>query len=142
MTNSARADRFTETGTRPRRYVDFSSGFEKSPLTGDLAVLVDEEAIKQSVRNLILTHKGERPFQPEFGCKVHDLLFEPLDGPTLDLMRVTVEQAIRNWEPRAQVLGVVAQESSSGDGVELSVTFAPVNLPQPVTLSVFLKRVS
>jgi phage baseplate assembly protein W len=139
--STARADRMTETASRPRRYVDFSSGFEKSPVTGDLALVVDEESVKASVRNLVLTQKGERLFQPEVGCKVHDLLFDQLDPMTEDLMRVTIEQCVRNWEPRAQVLTVTARESTSGDGVDLTITFSVVNLPEPVTLTVFLKSV-
>lgn len=136
----SRADHITETTVRPLRYVDFSSGFERNPLTGDLSVVTDAEAVKQSVRNLVLTKKGERPFQPNIGCKVWDLLFEPLDDVTLQVMQSTIEQTIQFHEKRAQLVSVNVLENSSGDGLDVTVTFYVVNLPEPVTISVFLKR--
>ena len=136
----ARADRITVTSQKRVRYADFASSFGLSPVTGDLALVTDTEAVKQSVRNLILTHRGERFFQPTLGCLVHDLLFEPSDGVTLGLIHTTIEQAIQAHEPRAQLVSVDAQATPDETGVQVTVTFGVVNLPEPVTLKVFLKR--
>lgn len=137
----ARADRFTELSIRPVRYADFSSGFELNPITGDLALVTDVESVKQSVRNAILTQKGERPFQPTFGCKVHDLLFDMIDSVTIDLIHETIDQTITFHEPRASLVSVDVAETGE-DALTLTITFGVINIPEPVTLSVLLKRVS
>ena len=70
-----------------RQYSDFNLLFSSHPVTGDVARKNDEEAVKQSLRNLISTRHYERPFHPEIGCQIHGLLFENFNPVTAQVMR-------------------------------------------------------
>ena len=70
-----------------RAFKDIAMGFRRNTVTKDTGVVKNENSIKQSIRNLILTQKGERLMQPDIGCEVFTLLFEPLDPMTADAVR-------------------------------------------------------
>lgn len=73
---------------------------------GELALASGERDIEQSLRIILATRPGERVMRPEFGCRVHDLLFEPLNAATKSLMQQYVIEAVTMWEPRVDVLAV------------------------------------
>jgi len=83
---------------------------------GALALVSGERDIEQAVRIILGTRHGERVMRPEFGCQVHDLVFEPRDATTASLVRNYVQEALEFWEPRIDVLRVDTFIDSENDG--------------------------
>lgn len=86
------------------------------PYTGLIATAEYEEDIRQSIRIILETAKGERVMRRDFGCGIHDLVFEAVDTTTLQRIRSEVEEALRRFEPRVEVLGVTPDEDSTSEG--------------------------
>ncbi len=76
---------------------------------GRIALARHEQDIEQAIRMILLTPKGQRVMRPDFGCNIHELIFAPNDATTAGLAAYYVEDALRMWEPRIQVLGVTAR---------------------------------
>lgn len=91
-----------------KSFKDVSMTFKVNPLTSDLVALKNETAISRSIRNLIMTKKGERPFNFNLGCGVSELLFEVMDEITASSIRSQIEEVIQLYEPRVQLLEVSA----------------------------------
>ena len=123
------------------RYKDLNINFNSHPVNGDILPIVDAEAIKRSIKNIVFTNFGERPFNPEFGCGVRGLLFEPLDAFLEDRMRDTIIQAINFYEPRARIIEVIVSGNPDNNSINVSIIFSIINNPEPVTLDVILYRV-
>jgi phage baseplate assembly protein W len=83
---------------------------------GEILLVSSAEDIAQSIRVILGTHPGERVMRPNFGCRAHELLFEPRNATTMTLMRKYVEEALRFWEPRIEVLAVNTEASQEQDG--------------------------
>lgn len=86
------------------------------PRTGLVASVAHEEDIRQSIRIILETSPGERVMRPNFGCGVHDLVFEAMDSTTIQRIRSTVEEALRRCEARIDVLSVEVDESATSEG--------------------------
>ncbi len=86
------------------------------PRTGLVASVEYEEDIRQSIRIILETAPGERVMRPNFGCGIHDLVFAALDNTTLQLIRSTVEEALRRCEARIDVLSVTVDEAATAEG--------------------------
>jgi phage baseplate assembly protein W len=85
--------------------------------TGGVAEAEYEEDIRESIRIIIETVPGERVMRPDFGCGIHELVFASMDSQTLQRARSTVEEALRRYEPRIEIIEVsVDEESSLTDG--------------------------
>lgn len=121
-------------------YSDFSADFKKNPVTNDVSVIRNENAVKQSIRNLILTDRGERPFQPRIGSKVKQMLFENVNPFTMRMIETLAKETIMNYEPRANVIAVEATGSSITGSITLTILFTVINRSEPVTLDIILKR--
>ena len=85
-------------------FKDINITFKKHPVTNDLVVSRDASAIKQSIVNLLLTNKGERPFNPDYGSNIRSYLFEPLDYATAGQVSASIEGTLAEFEPRIDVL--------------------------------------
>ena len=85
-----------------RTFKDLNLDFARNTVTNDVVKIEDVEAIKRSVRNLVNTNFYERPFHPELGCGVRQLLFEPFTPVTSIFIKRKVEEVITNYEPRAR----------------------------------------
>lgn len=139
---SQRQNKFTVETKKIEYYSDFMMDLDKNPLTGFLARLTNEEAVKQSVRNLILTNRTERFFQPWIGSKIESLLFEPAG----EMTRMSIEQEIRNTiencEPRAFLENIQVIDDGDNNTYNVRVTFSIVNIPEETfTLDIILQRV-
>ena len=88
------------------RYKDIDISLQKNPLTGDIYSITDNDAVKRSVRLLVLTSLGEKLFHPEIGSAVYSSLFENLDASTTLTIQRTIQDALNNWEPRVKLLKV------------------------------------
>lgn len=106
--------------TRPTlRYTDLDAAFTLNPRTRDVAAKFDDNAIRGALRNLIHTRHYERPFAPEMGCQIHNLLFENMDVLTLAVAERAIRDSINKFEPRVELLNV---ELDSTDRNDLNIT--------------------
>lgn len=105
-------------------FKDLSVTFKKHPVTDDLVQVKDKSAIVQSITGLLLTRKGERPFQPELGCDVQNMLFEPLDYASAGALKAEIRQTIERYEPRVSIakIGCTPDFDNNGYNVELQYT--------------------
>ena len=124
-----------------RIYKDLNMSFTKNPATKDVARLFDIQAIKRSVKNIILTNKYERPFNPDFGCNLRGFLFENLTEPMVVIIKDRVAMAIEKYEPRVSVEDVIVKNSSGPNGINIQVSFLINGVEAPITVSTFLQRV-
>ena len=124
-----------------RLYKDLALSFEKNANTQDVLQKKDVDAVKQSVRNLILTNHYERPFHPEIGSGVSNLLFEQIDPITANALTRTIGEVIENFEPRARVVSIDARPNLAANSYEVTISFRVINIPgELVTLDVMLER--
>ena len=123
-----------------RDYKDLDLDFGRNAVTNDVNKLTDVEAVKRSVRNLILTNHYERPFHPELGCGIRGLLFEPLSPLVAIQLERKVEEVIENHEPRATINEISARPDLDRNSYEMLVSFWVSGSTEPVTVSTFLER--
>ena len=123
-----------------RTFSDIDLNFIPHPVTGDIVKKYDESAIKAAIRNLVLTSNYERPFHSEIGSQLRNLLFEPMSPITIQLIQNTIGQTIKNFEPRAILLSVVANYSPDNNSVYVTVNFQIVNTITIQTVSITLER--
>lgn len=123
-------------------FSDVNVSFTPHPVTGKLPVLKNADAVKRSVRNLILTNFGERPYDPLYGGNVRAMLFENTDDPLLqDQLRRQIEGAIKNYEKRAKVDRVVVDVKPDSNALVIQIRFMIFNQRFPVDLEVAIERV-
>ena len=106
-----------------RQYKDLDLFFGKTQGSDDISKITDIEAVKRSVRNLVLTNFYEKPFHPEIGSGVRDILFENMTPVTSVVLAKKVEDVIENFEPRARLIGVRAQPNLDRNEYELTIEF-------------------
>ena len=123
-----------------KQYRDLDLFFSKKT-NKDLNKVTEIEAVKRSVRNLILHNTFEKPFHPEIGGNVRGLLFENMTPMTSAVIARKIEDTINNFEPRARLVGVKAQPDRDLNGYVVSVYFYVANAPtELVELDTFLER--
>jgi phage baseplate assembly protein W len=123
-----------------RVFSDLDFNFTVHPVTGDIARKFDENAIKASVRHLLLTKNYERPFHSEIGSPIRALMFEPAT-PLLEVaLRRAVIDTITNFEPRVEIIDVQVFDRSDNNAVEITLIFKIVNTSRPIQLDLVLER--
>jgi phage baseplate assembly protein W len=135
------ADKFTSTSLYNERYSDFRTNFDKNFGTGDLARLTNEDSIYSSLKNIVLTRKGERPFFPEFGCNITSMLFENYTRFTQKAIETEVRTAVENFEPRVSILKVLVNGDPDNNSVDLELYFTIINRPETYSVSFLLSRI-
>ena len=135
------ASRTNASSRSTRLYKDLALSFERNTATKDVIIKKDVEAVKQSVRNLIMTNHYERPFHPEIGSGISQLLFEPLDPITSNSLTRVIGEVITNFEPRAQVVAVDSRPDPDSNSYEVTISFRVINVPgELVSLTTMLER--
>jgi len=119
---------------------DLDLSFTPNPVTGDINPLRDIEAIKRSVKNLILTNFQERPFQPEIGSGVRGLLFELADPITIHDIETAISRTINNFEPRVNLLEVNVNDEVDNNSYSVSITFQVIATEQVGNATIILER--
>ena len=112
-----------------RVYKDLNLNFTSNPVTKDVTTLTDVNAVKRSVRNLLLTNHYDRPFHPEIGSNVQALLFENFGPITGNQLSRTIEEMIANFEPRARVETVECFPILETNTYDVRIYFYVENLP-------------
>ena len=121
-------------------YTDIDLNFGVHPVTGDVRKKTKEQAVIQSVKNLILTNHTEIPFQHEIGSNIRKILFENFSTITAVSLSTEIENVINNFEPRAKLISVQVVADDAKNGYRINITFNIINIPTPVSLSLFLER--
>ena len=122
-------------------FKDLNITFKPHPITGDLITVKDEAAIKQSVVNLLLTNRGERVFNANLGSSVSSLLFEPLDYGTAGMVSTEIENTMRAYEPRINVLAVNTLPDFDQNGFDVELIFEVIGREDiPLNVAFFLER--
>lgn len=123
-----------------RTFSDLDLNFTAHPVTGDINIRYDADAIKASVKNLVLTQNYERPFHSEIGSPINSLLFD-LTTPLLvvSLHRI-ITDLINNHEPRVNLTEVGVNVSPDNNSVYVSIYFTILNTQNPIKLDLILER--
>ena len=126
---------------QPEYYSDFLSSFDTDPVKLDLYRSTNEEAVKYSIRNLLLTNTGDRLYDSKLGSNIRSILFEnfspAMDSVLEDLIRTTIE----NYEPRAKIQQLFVDSQIDDHYVAVTIVFSIINKEEPITLELFLNRI-
>tara|TARA_Y100000768_G_scaffold323973_1_gene260582 strand:- start:179 stop:610 length:432 start_codon:yes stop_codon:yes gene_type:complete len=124
-----------------RQYSDLDLFFGKRTVGNDINKITDIQAVKRSIRNLVLLNTYDKPFHPEIAGGVREMLFEPMTPVIAQIIARKVEDVIENFEPRARLVGVKAIPDLDRNAYDMSIYFYVVNAPtELVDLSVMLER--
>lgn len=124
-----------------RKFSDFDLDFTAHPVTKDISKKLNENAIAQSIRNLLLTAHYERPFKPDLGSNLRKFLFEPIDNVTTSLIQDAIFLTLKNYEPRIEIQEVVATPNYEENRYDITMSFFIRNTTEPLTITFFLERV-
>jgi len=127
---------------QPIVYSDFASNLLQHPLSGDVARVNNEEAVKQAIKNLLLINYGEKLFKPDLGSDLYKNLFEPMDGFTLNNIRDRISDTIRFFEPRVELIEVqVSGIENDDNSAAVAIIFNIINTGVVTSLNLILRRV-
>ena len=112
-------------------FKDLSASFQTNPLSNDLIALKNESAIARSVRNLVLTGRGERPFQPILGTGVSRLLFENMDKLTASAIRSEIRTTIENYEPRVEINEIIVEPDPERNAMDVTLQYFIIGIDVP-----------
>lgn len=126
--------------TLSKLYSDIDFTFTKKPVTGDVALSYDEQAIIRSVRNLLSTRHYERPFNPDLGSNLDALLFEMVSPLTSLAIQKEIQLTIENYEPRAIVKSVIVNAKPDQNAYDVTLNFYIQNATLPTTVTLLLER--
>lgn len=109
-------------------FKDISAIFEVNPLNDDLIVLKNSNAIARSIRNIIFTARGDKPFNPFFGSRVSELLFDPMDQITTLAIKTEIEETIKNFEPRVNLKKVQVDPSYDDNEYNVVINYEIIGI--------------
>ena len=114
-----------------RGFKDLSASFQTNPLSNDLIALKNESSIARSVRNLVLTIQGERPFQPVLGTGVNNLLFDNMDKLTASSIRSELRTTIENYEPRVEINEIIVEPDFERNAFHVTLQYFIIGMDVP-----------
>lgn len=123
-----------------RLFSDIDLSFQKHPATRDIFAKYDDNAIKNSIKNLILTRHYERPFHSEIGSNANNMLFELAYPAAAAIMRQEITDVINNFEPRVEILNVEVEFKEDSYEAFVRITFRVRNTQSPITVEFTLDR--
>ncbi len=106
-----------------KAFKDVSATFQVNPINSDVIILRNENAIARSIRNLVFTIPGEKPFEPTIGSNVTNLLFENLDFLTASSIRSEIENTINNFEPRVRLREVEVNPNFDNNAFDVVIRY-------------------
>lgn len=136
----SRADRFTPTND-DEIYSDFLTNLNPHPVSGMLLRVVNENAVTRSIRNLIKTDQGERPYQPSIGSNIRKILFEHVNQVNAQLLTSIINETIEAHEPRAKVLKIDVIPFEEENKYTINIIYMLVNKQTPISIDIVLTRV-
>lgn len=125
----------------PNKFTDFSLSFIAHPNTGDIPLLKNENAVKNAVKNLVMTGFYERPFYPDKGCGIYQSLFELISPATAISIQNHIETTLYNWEPRINVTDVDVVPDYDNNGYGVTIRYEILNEVDVKEIDFFLERI-
>ena len=114
-----------------RKYKDISMSFETNPLNEDLVSLTDTSAIARSIRNIVFTSPGEKFFNPDFGSRVSESLFENVDNVSALAIKDEIKSSIINFEPRVNLLDTIVVPNPDDNEMAVTIEYEIVGIDIP-----------
>ena len=121
-------------------YKDIDFSFTAHPETGAVLKKIDVNSLKQSIRSLLFTTRGERLFQPDIGSDIYRLLFEPVDPITTETLRYSIQLTLENFEPRILVDLIEVVPLYKTNSYEISIFFTIRGIAQMASFTTYLER--
>lgn len=144
MSDTTRLDHYTAAkkfnNAKPL-YSDFFTNFNKHPDTGNLVRLTDADAVKRSLRNLLMTNRGERVYRPDLGSDIRRVLFEPMTPQMSSQLKMYITDAVEKYEPRAKLVDVVVLPVEAQNTYYVTINFEIINSNDVQTLNISLVRI-
>lgn len=125
----------------PELYSDFLNSFSKTPVGNGLARVVNERSINQSLKNIILTNKNERLFNPNFGSNINMILFENNTESVISALNFYIRNAIEREEPRVELIDVILDSSERDNAVTINIVYRTLFSQDIQNFTFILKRV-
>ena len=126
--------------TLSKIYSDIDFTFTKKPVTGDVALSYDSQAVIRSVRNILLTRHYEKPFNPDFGSNIDAILFELVSPLSATSLEREIRTSIENYEPRARLSEIIVNPQPDNNSYSVSLSFYIENATLPTTVTLLLER--
>ena len=114
-----------------QEFKDISMSFQTNPLNDDLIALKNSSAIARSIRNIVFTQPGEKFFNPNFGSRITESLFENVDSSTASIIRDEIRNSIKNFEPRVNLLRVVVAPNFDENEMNVKITYEIIGIDVP-----------
>tara|TARA_B110000977_G_scaffold200678_1_gene292091 strand:+ start:7843 stop:8259 length:417 start_codon:yes stop_codon:yes gene_type:complete len=121
-------------------YSDIHKDLAANPITGDLALRRDEESVKESIKNIILTDQGERLMQPLIGGNIRAMLFENNTPAVMKMIQEQIRTTIETYEPRCSLIDINVLSLADETSIKIDIYFYINNIAEPIALTVFLER--
>lgn len=137
---ATRGEKITQSLRRKINSSDIPTNFDLNVDTGDLLVIYNQNAIKRSIINLVLTGPFERPYKPNLGSRIRRLLFENATALLSSQIKTEIETTIRNYEPRARVQNVLVEDKSDDNQYNVTIQFSTLEVAEIQTVSINLVR--
>ena len=122
-------------------FSDFTRNLEQIPGRKDTSRVINENAVKESIRNLILTDRGERLMQPNIGCDIRGSLFENITQSTMLILEQNIKSTIRTYEPRCNLRSVEVLANTETNELKVKIVFSVINTTTTSSLTIDLNRV-
>lgn len=123
-----------------KKIADLDFDFIPHPISGDIVLLKDVDAVRRSIRNLMLTGQYERLFQPNMGANLKQLLFEPITPLTQHSIELAIKDTITAYEPRVKIISLTVNVAPDENGYSVSLLFAIDQISEVTTVDFFLER--
>lgn len=136
-----RDDAYKNNNRNDEIYSDFNHTFVPHPNTGQIGKKVNVDAVKLSLRNLLLTNKYERVRNPEYGTNIRKYLFERFDGVLDDELKIEIEDAVNRFEPRVRLLDIYIDQRPEENSIYIDIQFAVLTVKEVQNLELTLYRV-
>lgn len=136
-----RKDRTKDFRNTPILFSDFVINVTKDPDSKDIVKVTNEDSVKSSIRNIILTDRTQRFFNAQFGCDIRKMLFENIEPTTEAAIQKLITTAVENYEPRAELLDVVVSGIEDQNAYAITIVFNTINNVVPEKLELILTRV-
>ena len=114
-----------------QEFKDVSMSFKVNPLNDDLIALKNSSAIARSIRNIVFTRPGEKFFNPNFGSRVSESLFENVDNSSAIVIRDEIRNSIKNFEPRVKLLNVFVRPNSEFNEMNVTIEYEIIGIDVP-----------
>lgn len=124
-----------------KKYIDLDLNFSRHPIRKDINKTTDSMAVINAIKNLVLTKHYERPFQPDIGSNVYNLLFENMDKITASALEREIREVITNFEPRAKISKLIVTPNFDNNAYSVSMEFYILSRTEPITITFTLNRV-